>query len=123
MSTMQFGVTPFDASDKPVTLQGADAEAWGYSIFWAPEFLGIPTMEPFAVLSAVAQHTKTMKLGTGIAGLAVRSPFQMAKAAVTTDILSKGRLVSWVWGWAASSPKTWRLRGIPSLGERGPHLQ
>ena len=118
MSELGFGVTLFDSNERPVIKQGTDAEAWAYSIFWAPEFLGIPTMEPFAVLSAVAQHTDAITLGTGIAGLAVRSPVQMAKAAVTTDILSNGRLVLGL-GLGGLIPKDLEVENVPSLKERG----
>ena len=118
MSALEFGVTLFDSNERSAMQQGIDAEAWGYSIFWAPEFLGIPTMEPFAVLSAVAQHTSTIKLGTGIAGLAVRSPVQMAKAAVTTDILSNGRLVLGL-GLGGLIPIDLEVENIPNLRERG----
>ena len=118
MGELGFGVTLFDADERPVVKQGIDAEEWGYSIFWAPEFLSIPTMEPFAVLSAVAQHTKSIKLGTGIAGLAVRSPVQMAKAAVTTDVLSNGRLVLGL-GLGGLIPKDLEVENVPNLKERG----
>lgn len=118
MRDLGFGVTLFDSNERPVIKQGVDAEAWGYSIFWAPEFLGIPTLEPFPVLSAVAQHTSRIKLGTGIAGLAVRSPVQMAKAAVTTDILSGGRFVLGL-GLGGLIPKDLEVENISSLRERG----
>ena len=118
MSGLGFGVTLFDSNERPVIRQGVDAEAWSYSIFWAPEFLGIPTLEPFPVLSAVAQHTSRIRLGTGIAGLAVRSPVQMAKAAVTTDILSNGRFVLGL-GLGGLIPKDLEVENVSSLRERG----
>ena len=118
MIGLDFGVTLFDSNERSAMQQAIDAEDWSYSIFWAPEFLGIPTMEPFAVLSAVAQHTKTIKLGTGIAGLAVRSPVQLAKAAVTTDILSNGRLVLGL-GLGGLIPIDLEVENIPNLRERG----
>lgn len=115
---MEFGVTHLRASDRSAVRQGMDAEAWGYGIFWAPEFLAIPTLEPFAVLSAVAQRTSEIRLGTGVAGLALRSPFQLAKAAVTTDILSGGRLTLGL-GLGGVHPKDLEVEGIPNLRERG----
>ena len=118
MGDLGFGVTLFDSNERPVIKQGVDAEAWNYSIFWAPEFLGIPTLEPFPVLSAVAQHTSRIRLGTGIAGLAVRSPVQMAKAAVTTDILSNGRFVLGL-GLGGLIPKDLEVENVSSLRERG----
>ena len=115
---MEFGVTQIGGNERSAVKQGIDAEAWGYAIFWAPEFLAIPTLEPFAVLSAAAQHTKTIRLGTGVAGLALRSPVQLAKAAVTTDILSEGRLVLGL-GLGGVVPKDLEVEGIPNLRERG----
>ena len=64
MTAMEFGVTQIGGNERSAVKQGIDAEAWGYAVFWAPEFLAIPTLEPFAVLSAAAQHTKTIRLGT-----------------------------------------------------------
>lgn len=118
MTIMEFGVTHTRANERSAVQQGMDAEAWGYGIFWAPEFLAIPTLEPFAVLSAVAQRTSSIRLGTGVAGLALRSPFQLAKAAVTTDILSDGRLVLGL-GLGGVHPKDLEAEGIPNLRERG----
>ena len=118
MRQMEFGVTHSPADSRAPVQQGVDAEDWGYAIFWAPEFLGLPTLEPFAVLSAVAQRTSTIRLGTAVAGLALRSPFQLAKAAVTTDILSQGRLVLGL-GLGGVLPKDLELEGIPNLRERG----
>ena len=118
MTVMEFGVTHIPANPRSAVRQGMDAEAWGYGIFWAPEFLAIPTLEPFAVLSAVAQRTSGIRLGTGVAGLALRSPFQLAKAAVTTDILSDGRLVLGL-GLGGVHPKDLEAEGIPNLRERG----
>ena len=115
---MEFGVTQIVSSDRTTVQQGIDAERWGYGVFWAPEFLAIPTLEPFSVLSAVSQHTTTIKMGTAVAGLALRSPFQLAKAAITTDILSDGRLVLGL-GLGGVHPKDLEIEGIPNLRERG----
>ena len=118
MTVMEFGVTQLVSSDRTPVQQGADAEAWGYGVFWAPEFLAIPTLEPFAVLSAVAQRTNSIKLGTAVAGLALRSPIQLAKAAITADILSDGRLVLGL-GLGGVHPKDLEVLGIPNMRERG----
>ena len=68
-------------------------EALGYRSFFVPELETLPTLDPFIVLAAVAQHTERMRLGTGVAVLPFRSPYQMAKIAASIDVLSGGRMV------------------------------
>jgi 5,10-methylenetetrahydromethanopterin reductase len=57
---------------------------------WIPETWG---MENFSMLGAVANNTTTQKIGSSIINIYSRSPSTIAMGAVTTDILSNGRLV------------------------------
>jgi len=57
---------------------------------WIPETWG---MENFSMLGAVANSTTTQKIGSSIINIYSRSPSTIAMGAVTTDILSNGRLV------------------------------
>ena len=68
-------------------------EALGFRSFFVPELETLPTLDPFILLSAVAQHTERMRLGTGVAVLPFRSPYQTAKIATSIDVLSGGRMV------------------------------
>ena len=68
-------------------------EALGYRSFFVPELETLPTLDPFILLAAVAQHTERMRLGTGVAVLPFRSPYQTAKIAASIDVLSGGRMV------------------------------
>ncbi len=68
------------------------AEAWGYDSFWMPEVLTMPIMDPMVVLGAAAQRTRQIRLGTSVLILPTRSPFHLAKAALSVDVLSNGRL-------------------------------
>ena len=68
-------------------------EALGYRSFFVPELETLPTLDPFILLSAVAQHTEWMRLGTGVAVLPFKTPYQMAKIATSIDVLSGGRMV------------------------------
>ena len=68
-------------------------EALGYRSYFVPELETLPTLDPFILLAAVAQHTERMRLGTGVAVLPFRSPYQTAKIAASIDVLSGGRMV------------------------------
>ena len=50
-------------------------------------------VEPFAALSHLAAVTNRVKLGTGVLVLPLHSPFHLARAIATTDVLSGGRLL------------------------------
>ena len=57
---------------------------------WIPETWG---MENFSMLGAVANTTKTQKIGSSIINIYSRSPSTITMGAATTDILSDGRLI------------------------------
>ena len=57
---------------------------------WIPETWG---MENFSMLGAVANKTKTQKIGSSIINIYSRSPSTIAMGSATTDTLSKGRLI------------------------------
>ena len=57
---------------------------------WIPETWG---MENFSMLGAVANNSTTQKIGSSIINIYSRSPSTIAMGAVTTDILSNGRLI------------------------------
>ena len=93
---MDFGASMFftDYSMTPAELAQA-LEARGFESVWAPEHSHIPlsrktpfpgggelpkayfdAMDPFVVLAAAAQATKTIKLGTGVALIQQRDVIQ-----------------------------------------------
>jgi alkanesulfonate monooxygenase SsuD/methylene tetrahydromethanopterin reductase-like flavin-dependent oxidoreductase (luciferase family) len=49
--------------------------------------------DPAVLLSAIAQRTRRLRLGTAISVLTFRSPFQVAESYAMLDMLSGGRLV------------------------------
>jgi len=57
---------------------------------WIPETWG---MENFSMLGAIANNTTTQKIGSSIINIYSRSPSTITMGAVTTDILSDGRLI------------------------------
>lgn len=77
------------------------AEALGFSAVWVrdvplngpwyPEPFGHP--DPMVMLGAVAARTSTIALGTAAVVLPLRHPLHVAKAAISLDHLSGGRLV------------------------------
>jgi alkanesulfonate monooxygenase SsuD/methylene tetrahydromethanopterin reductase-like flavin-dependent oxidoreductase (luciferase family) len=78
-------------------LSGADmislareAEDAGFESLWTNEDIGL---DSFTMLSAVAQHTDRITLGTAIVNVYSRSAMQLAMAAATLDELSSGRLI------------------------------
>ena len=96
MTNVQFGVQYNGVSMSAVIgpLEFARRmEALGYRSYFVPELETLPTLDPFVLLAAVAQHTERMRLGTGVAVLPFRTPYQMAKIATSIDVLSGGRMV------------------------------
>jgi alkanesulfonate monooxygenase SsuD/methylene tetrahydromethanopterin reductase-like flavin-dependent oxidoreductase (luciferase family) len=57
---------------------------------------------PIAFLSAAAQHTSTMRLGTGVIPIHAEDPIRLAEELQTLDLLSNGRVEA---GFAASMPE------------------
>ena len=49
-------------------------------------------LDPLIALTAVAAHTRTLRLGTGVNILSQANPLLLAKQAATLDLLSNGRV-------------------------------
>src|SRR3954451_21234539 len=64
------------------------AEELGYESVYLTHISG---REPFIVLSAYAQSTSRIRLGTGVTPIYTRTPANMAQTAATLDELSGGR--------------------------------
>ena len=92
-------------------------EERGFESVWAPEHSHIPlsrktpfpgggdlpkqyydAMDPFVVLAAAAQVTKTIKLGTGVLLVQQRDTIQTAKLVASIDQVSQGRFLFGVGG-------------------------
>jgi alkanesulfonate monooxygenase SsuD/methylene tetrahydromethanopterin reductase-like flavin-dependent oxidoreductase (luciferase family) len=65
------------------------ADELGYEACYLTHVAG---REPFIVLSAYAQATQRIRLGTGVTPIYTRTPANMAQTAATLDELSGGRL-------------------------------
>jgi len=72
-----------------LTMAARQAEEAGLEGVFAPQVYG----PPFVTLGAVAAVTERVKLASGIAIAAVRSPFETAMAAIDLDRISGGRFV------------------------------
>ena len=64
------------------------AEAWGYESLWVTHGGG---RDAFLVLSAYAQVTRKIRLGTGVVPIYPRHPVALAQEALTLAELSTGR--------------------------------
>jgi probable F420-dependent oxidoreductase len=69
------------------------AETWGYDAYFVPDLETLSSLDPFVLLASAAQRTKKILLGTGVLVVPFRNPYQLAKTAVSLDILSNERLV------------------------------
>ena len=87
-----------DYADPRVVVRLARAtEAAGWEAFFVWDHLGfvrgVPSADPWVVLSAVAATTTRLKLGLAITPLARRRPQVVANALTTLDLLSGGRVI------------------------------
>lgn len=67
-----------------------EAEKLGYDAVFTAEAWGSDVFTPLAWIGA---HTKTIRLGTGIAQISARAPTATAMAALSIDHLSGGRMI------------------------------
>ena len=105
-----------DYSMSPTELARA-LEERGFDSLWVPEHSHIPlsrkspfpsggdvpkkyydAMDPFVVLAAASQVTKTIKLGTGVLLVQQRDAIQTAKLVASIDQVSQGRFLFGVGG-------------------------
>ena len=115
---MHFGGAMFFTDYSMSAMELARAlEERGFESVWAPEHSHIPTsrktpfpgggdlpkqyydaMDPFVVLAAASQVTKTIKFGTGVALIQQRDAIQTAKLVASIDQVSQGRFLFGVGG-------------------------
>jgi probable F420-dependent oxidoreductase len=115
---MQFGGAMFFTDYSMSAMELARAlEERGFESVWAPEHSHIPlsrktpfpgggdlpkqyydAMDPFVVLGAASQVTKTIKLGTGVLLVQQRDAIQTAKLVASIDQVSQGRFLFGVGG-------------------------
>ena len=78
------------------------AERLGYEAVWLPDHLLPPedysttyggVYEPLITLAAIAATTSTIRLGTSVLVLPMRSPFVVAKQVATLERLAPGRVI------------------------------
>src|SRR4051812_25969323 len=67
-----------------------EAESLGYDSVWTAEAWG---SDAFTPLTWIAARTSRIRLGTGIAQMAARTPTATAMHALTLDHLSGGRMI------------------------------
>jgi probable F420-dependent oxidoreductase len=121
---MKIGVSVFltDKSGNPGDI-AREAENLGFESMWVAEHIAVPThyttyyprsadgkvppfyadlVDPFVALTAAAQTTKKIRLGTAITLLPQHDIITMAKTTATLDLYSNGRLILGVGaGWFA----------------------
>jgi probable F420-dependent oxidoreductase len=114
---MQFGgAMAFTDSSISAMELARSLEERGFESIWAPEHSHIPLsrktpypggelpkyfheiMDPFVVLAAASQVTRTIKFGTGVLLVQQRDTIQTAKLVASFDQVSKGRFLFGVGG-------------------------
>jgi 5,10-methylenetetrahydromethanopterin reductase len=85
-----FGAIPDGTLDSSVRLAQLGEEL-GFDVFWIPDQTFYA--DPFVVMTACALHTSRIQLMLGVANPFTRHPVQVARAAITIDEISDGRMV------------------------------
>lgn len=101
---MDLGLVLTGAGTRANVDLGKRAEAAGFDAVYACEFFN---QQAYTTLSALAQVTDRVRLGTGIANAFVRSPLATANAAMDIDELSQGRMVLGLGSGTARMNKDW----------------
>jgi probable F420-dependent oxidoreductase len=124
MAGLKIGVPLFRLRPESMDGVAQRAEALGFESVWIPEHLVLPLrftspypyatdgvppirpdsplLDPLICLTHIAARTRTIRLGTNIYLLPLRHPLATARAAMTLDVLSNGRLLFGIGvGWLA----------------------
>ena len=124
MAGLKIGVPLFRLRPESMASVAQRAETLGFESVWNPEHLVLPLrfaspypyaadgvppirpesplLDPLICLTHIAAVTRTIRLGTNIYLLPLRHPLATARAAMTLDVLSGGRLLFGIGvGWLA----------------------
>jgi alkanesulfonate monooxygenase SsuD/methylene tetrahydromethanopterin reductase-like flavin-dependent oxidoreductase (luciferase family) len=89
-------------------------EGKGFDSVWVGDSLfSKPRYEPIALLSAISQRTKRLKLGTACLVTSPRNPLYLAMEWATLDVMSRGRTI---FGCCAGNPEVGVRREFEALG-------
>ncbi|WP_027928466.1 LLM class flavin-dependent oxidoreductase [Amycolatopsis benzoatilytica] len=90
-----------------------EAERLGFASIWAGDSLARARVEPLTLLTAIAQATERITVGTAVLMPAHRNPVQTAMTLASLDLLSEGRLVVGVGaGFPGFSEQEFALSGV-----------
>jgi probable F420-dependent oxidoreductase len=134
---MKFGLFAINygtCADPEVAVRVAQhAEAAGFESVWTGEHVVLPDPQPDSLpfpptpplldtvvaLTAVACHTTTIRVASGIIVLPLRNPVILAKELASVDVVAKGRLIVGVGG--GYIPCEFDAVGVP-MAERGERM-
>lgn len=88
MVDRRIGLLLRSTAERTAVQLGVDAERMGYESVWSGELWG---EDAFVRLTAIAERTDDLALGTSIVNVFGRSPATLAMAAATLDELANGR--------------------------------
>lgn len=77
-----------DTTDADLVYLAQQAERLGYHTFWTGESWG---RDAFTILTMIACHTQTLRVGTGIIPVFSRTPALIAQSIASLDLVSQGR--------------------------------
>ncbi len=97
---MQYSISTPNFGDNPRTLaelaRSAEAAGWEAFFIWDNllfDAAGIPILDPWVTLAAIAIYTQHIRIGTMVTPLPRRRPWKLAREATSIDRLSGGRLI------------------------------
>jgi probable F420-dependent oxidoreductase len=93
-------------------------ERLGIDSIWHSDQLLRPSLEPMAMMAALAAATKTLRFGMNAVVIAHRDPLIIAKECATIDYLAPGRLLP-VFGVGDAADPAWSATGRSPTGRGG----